>query len=94
MSVEEMVSWHGKLSAVEVRNVDEPLRELKNKNRSDIIPDKIIFTPKEVPASTIVVNHSPTPKLKNNRTHSDRQYFHKNTLSSHDNQLKKEQPYK
>ena len=45
----------------------------------------VIFTPKEGPSSTIKINQPPTPKLKNNRTSSGRQYFHKTTLSQHEN---------
>lgn len=43
--------------------------------------NNVMFTPKEVPSSTIMINHSPTPKLKNVRTNSDRQFFHKNSGS-------------
>ena len=41
--------------------------------------NNVMFTPKDVPS--IMINHSPTPKLKNVRTNSDRQFFHKNSGS-------------
>ena len=86
MSIEEMVSWHVKLSSVEVRMAEEPLKEVKNKSKMlESKTNGIIFTPKEGPSSAIKINQPPTPKIKNNRTTSGRQFFHKTTLSQHEN---------
>lgn len=89
-----MATWHTKLNSIEVRPIGEPLREIKNQsqNRNMMVVENknILFTPKENPSPAIVINHSPTPKMKNNRTNSDRQYFHKNSSSQHENILEKE----